>query len=29
MTEIYATVAPALVKEAYDRRGFGMERDKK
>jgi hypothetical protein len=29
MTEIYATVAPALVKEAYDGRGFGPERDKR
>ena len=29
VTEIYATVASALVKEAYDGRGFGPERDKK
>ena len=27
-TEIYATVAPALVKEAYDLHGFGPVRDK-
>jgi integrase len=27
-TEIYATVAPALVKEAYDLHGFGSVRDK-
>ena len=25
-TEIYATVAPALVKEAYDLHGFGPEK---
>ena len=29
VTEIYATVASALVKEAYDGWGFGPERDKK
>jgi len=27
-TEIYVTVAPALVKEAYDLHGFGPERYK-
>jgi site-specific recombinase XerD len=27
-TEIYATVAPALVKEAYEMKGFRLVRDK-
>jgi len=27
-TEIYASVAPALVKEAYDGRGFGRREEK-